>query len=74
MLISLVAGLLYARLARGGWRDSLAGGGASGAVGSLLAIAVSFALGDVPAFVLLFGTCASLVTGLIGGALGRLIP
>ena len=73
MLISLAAGLIYARLARGGWRDSLVGGAASGAIGSLLAIAVSFALGDVPAFVLLVGTGASVVTGMIDAAIGRLI-
>jgi hypothetical protein len=73
MLISLVAGFAYVRLARGGWRDSLVGGAASGAVGSLLAIAVSWGLGDVPASILIIGTCASLVTGLIGGAIGRLI-
>ena len=73
MLISLVAGFIYARIARGGWRDCLVGGAASGAVGSLLAIAVSFVLGDVPALVLLVGTTASLVTGLIGGAIGRLM-
>ena len=73
MLIALVAGLVYARIGRGGWRDCLVGGAASGALGSLLAIAISLALGDVPAFVLLVGTAASLVTGLIGGAIGRLI-
>jgi hypothetical protein len=73
MLISLVAGFAYVRLARGGWRDSLIGGAASGAVGSLLAIAVSFALSDVPASILIIGTSASLVTGLIGAALGRMM-
>jgi len=73
MLISLVAGFIYVRIARGDWRDSLIGGAASGALGSLLAIAVSVILGDVPPSILLIGTTASLVTGLIGGAIGRLI-
>jgi hypothetical protein len=73
MLIALVAGLIYARIARGAWRDSLIGGAASGAVGALLAIAVSVVLGDTPAFVLLVGTIASIVTGLIGGAVGKLL-
>jgi hypothetical protein len=74
MLISLAAGFVYVRIARGAWRDSLVGGAVSGGVGALLAIAVSVVLGDVPPMVLVIGTCASLVTGLIGGAIGRLIP
>ncbi len=73
MLIAMAAGLIYARLTRGGWRDSLTGGGVTGAVGAVLAIAVSVLLGDTPAFVLLVGGVASLVTGLIGGAVGKLI-
>jgi len=73
MLISLVAGFAYVWIARGAWRDSLIGGAASGAVGSLLAIAVSVVLGDVPPMILVIGTTASLVTGLIGAAVGRLI-
>ena len=71
MLISLAAGFAYVRIARSGWRDSLVGGAVSGAAGALLAITVSVLLGDVPAFVLVVGTMASVVTGLIGGALGR---
>ncbi len=73
MLIALVAGFAYVRIARGGWRDSLVGGAASGATGALLAIAVSVLLGDVPPFVLAVGTMASIVTGLIGAALGRVM-
>ena len=73
MLISLVAGLAYARIAHGGWPDSLVGGAASGGVCALLAIGVSVLLGDTPAMVLSFGTVASIVTGLLGGAIGRLI-
>ena len=74
MLIALVAGFIYVRVARGDWRDSLIGGAVSGAVGSLLAIAVSVVLGDVPPMIMVIGTCASLVTGLIGGVIGQLIP
>jgi hypothetical protein len=73
MLIAMVAGFIYARIARGAWRDSLIGGALSGAVGALLAIVASVVLGDVPAFVILVGTAASIVTGLIGGAIGKLI-
>jgi len=73
MVISLVAGLLYARAARGGWGDSLLGGAISGGVCALVGIAISFSLNDVTADILLLGTVASTVTGLIGGAVGKLM-
>ena len=73
MLISLLAGVLYARLARGGWGSSLAGGAIAGGVCALIGILASAALGDVALMVVAFGTCASVVAGLIGGALGRVI-
>lgn len=72
-LISLVAGLLYARAAKGGWGDSLVGGAITGAVCALIGIAMSWALGQVPPITLLIGTSASAVGGLIGGAVGKLI-
>lgn len=73
MMISLVAGLLFATWARPP-RRSLAGGGGALAGGACAAIgiAVSVVLGDVPPTLLLFGTAASVVTGAIGGLLGRL--
>jgi hypothetical protein len=74
MLISLGAGIAYVRIARGGWLDSLVGGAATGGVCALLAIAVSVVLHDTPSSILIIGTCASVVTGLIGGVIGRLIP
>ena len=73
MGFSLVAGLIYARMASGGWRDSLVGGAVSGGLCGLLGIAVSVALGDVPTMLLVMGTSASTVTGLIGGVAGRLL-
>jgi hypothetical protein len=72
-LISLVAGLLYARAARGGWGDSLVGGAITGAVCALIGIAMSWALGQVPPITFLIGTSASAVGGLIGGAVGKVI-
>jgi hypothetical protein len=74
MLISLVAGVIYARMARGAWADSLLGGALAGGVCALIGIAVSFALGDVDAAVLAFGTIASAIAGLIGGAAAKLVP
>lgn len=72
-LISLVAGLLYARAAKGGWGDSLVGGAIAGGVCALLGIAMSWALGQVPLSTFLIGGSASAVGGLVGGAIGKLI-
>ncbi len=71
MLISLLAGLWYARQARGGWGPSLAGGALSGGVCALIGILASTALGDTPLGVAVFGTCGSVVAGLVGAGLGR---
>lgn len=73
MFFSLVAGLLYARMAQAGWGGALGGGAISGGVCAILGIAVSVALKDVPAQILLLGTMASVITGLIGGAIGKLV-
>jgi hypothetical protein len=71
--ISAVAGVLYGRNATtlGG---AALGGALAGGACALIGIAVSCALGDVDAMVLVFGTLASAVTGLIGGIAGRFVP
>lgn len=71
ILISLVAGLLYARAALGGWSDSLLGGAVAGGLCALIGIAMSWAMGDVEMMVLALGTASSAVGGVIGGALGK---
>ena len=63
--ISILAGVLYAR--RAGAASPAAGGALAGGLCALLGIAVSFALGDVTALILAFGTLSSAVGGLIGG-------
>jgi hypothetical protein len=68
VLISLVAGVVYARLARPAAGAGAAGGFVAGGVCALVGIAVSFALGDVPALILVVGTLSSAVAGAIGGA------
>jgi hypothetical protein len=68
MAISLVAGALYARMARPSVGQGALGGAVAGGVCALIGIAVSFALGDVPATILALGTASSAVTGAIGGA------
>jgi hypothetical protein len=73
MGLSLVAGVLYARLARPSTKGSAAlGGGAAGAICAFLGILVSHLLGDVPGSLLALGTISSAVTGAIGGLLGAL--
>ena len=73
MGLSLVAGVLYARLARPGTRGNAAlGGAAAGAICAFLGILVSYLLGDVPASLLALGTISSAVTGAIGGFIGAL--
>lgn len=73
ILISLVAGILYARAARGSWSDCTLGGVIAGAVCALLGIAVSCLLGDVPPAILAIGTLSSAAGGAIGGAIGKLL-
>ncbi|CAN1549177.1 hypothetical protein MCEMIH16_02097 [Caulobacteraceae bacterium] len=73
ILISLIAGLLYARAAKGSWSDSVLGGAIAGGVCAFLGIAVSWLLGDVTPFILVAGTLSSAVGGLIGGAIGKLL-
>jgi hypothetical protein len=73
MFFSLVAGLVYARLAQDGWAGASGGGVIAGGVCATLAIAVSVALKDVPPQILVIGTLSSAITGLIGGAVGKLL-
>jgi hypothetical protein len=71
--ISLVAGVIYARLARDASKGTAAAGGlVAGGLCALLGIIVSYGLGDVTAMILAAGTCSSAVTGAIGGLLGSL--
>ncbi len=73
MGISLVAGVIYARLAKDATKRSAAiGGGVAGAVCAFIGILVSYLLGDVPASLLALGTLSSAFTGAIGGFLGAL--
>ena len=73
MGLSLVAGVIYARLARESSKGRAAlGGGAAGAICAFLGILVSHLLGDVPASLLALGTISSAVTGAIGGLLGAM--
>ena len=72
--ISAVAGLLYSLWSKGGSPAAAVKGGAIAGGGSaFLGILVSNLLKDVPAAVLGFGTAGSVVTGIVGGFLGRFL-
>lgn len=73
MLISLVAGVLYARAAKGAWGDSLIGGFLAGGICAFLGILVSFLLKDVTVDILWMGTLGSAIAGVVGGAVGKLV-
>ena len=71
MGFSLIAGVIYARLAKPATKRGAAiGGMVAGAVCAFLGILVSYLLGDVPAQLLALGTLSSALTGGIGGLLG----
>ncbi|MGH7581801.1 MAG: hypothetical protein ACREL5_01090 [Gemmatimonadales bacterium] len=71
--ISFVAGVLYAVLSTEVViRDNITGGLIAGGVSAFIGISVSWWLHDVPGMLLLVGTAGSLVTGAIGGWVGRL--
>ena len=72
MGFSLIAGLLYAIMAKGGSTSSLAVGGLlAGAISAFIGILISHLLGDVPVSLLVLGTVSSAVTGAIGGWIGK---
>ena len=73
LAISLAAGVIYAWLAGGGWASELTGGAIAGGACALIGIAASVLLKDTPPMVLAMGTISSAVTGLIGGAIGKLL-
>jgi hypothetical protein len=73
MLISAIAGLLYARSASGAYSGALLGGAIAGGVCALIGIAASVAWGDTPAMILVMGTVGSTVAGIMGGLVGKAV-
>lgn len=67
MSISLVFGALWAAKAARSKGGGFVGGAIVGGLCAFLGIALSVAMGDVPAGVLAFGTAGSAVAGGIGG-------
>ena len=73
MTISLLAGLIYGYLTKGprNLGGLIAGGATAGGVCAFIGILVSHLMGDVPVSLLALGTVSSVVTGAIGGAIGK---
>ena len=69
VIISALVGAMYARDAQTSRGKSAAGGAIAGGVCALIGIVVSYAMGDVPAFILIVGTCSSAIGGAVGGAI-----
>lgn len=72
-LLSLVAGVLYARLSGAALGPAATGGAIAGAACALIGVAISLALGDVTAVILAIGTVSGIVAGAIGGAAGSFL-
>lgn len=60
-------------MAGGNWRDTVIGGAVAGGVCAAVGIAVSASLRDEPWSLLLIGMTGSIVTGVIGAAIGKLL-
>ena len=73
MVISLIAGFLYARWARTTRGRAVRGGAIVGGLCALIGIVVSYLLGDVTAWILFLGTLSSAFTGAIGGLIGEVV-
>jgi hypothetical protein len=73
MGISLVAGLIYGANVSTGLSGRGIGGMLAGGICAFIGIAVSYRYGDVPASLLILGTVSSMVTGALGGWLGRFL-
>src|ERR1700744_2628306 len=71
--LSLIAGLIYAIRARGGWTWALVGGLIAGGVSAVIGILVSYLCKDVPLSLVALGGGSSAVTGVIGGAIGKVL-
>lgn len=70
MGISLAVGLLWARGEARDRKHGSLGGAVVGGACALIGIAISWALGDVGAVILAFGTLSSAVAGALGGVVG----
>jgi hypothetical protein len=73
LALSLIAGVIYAKMVAANWPLTLAGAAIAGGLCALIGIAASVALKDTPPMILVVGTLSSVATGVIGGSVGKLI-
>jgi hypothetical protein len=71
MMISAIAGYLYAADFADGYLRGALGGAIAGGVCALIGVALSVLLGDTPVFALVLGTAISVLTGAVGGFWGQ---
>jgi hypothetical protein len=78
MAIAFVAGILAVGRDFPGWGNAVVAGALAGGVGALHGIVLAYMLHDVPASLILLGTVASTVAGILGAlaksALARRTP
>jgi hypothetical protein len=73
LVISALAGVLFSVWRRPASGTAAAAGGViAGGVSAFLGILVSYLLGELQPSVLVFGTAGSIVSGAMGGVLGKL--
>ena len=76
MGFSLLAGVavaLFSRQTMSSGASLAAGGAIAGGACALIGILVSYMLGDVPVSLLALGTLSSVITGAIGGWIGKFL-
>ena len=71
--IGAIAGFCYARWSVGPIGRAMGGGAVAGAVGGVLGAIVSYLLKDIPPSTIVVAGGSTLVTGLVGGLVGRLL-
>ena len=72
MLIGGLMGLLYARDLARGFASGALGGAAVGALCGVVAVSVSYILGDRPDLYIPYGVMVTTLTGTVGGLFGQL--
>lgn len=69
---SLLGGVIYALMAKPGWKEAIGMGALVGGLSALIGIGVSYVLGDVEPILLMLGTVSSAATGIVGSAVTRI--
>jgi len=71
MMISAIAGYIYAMAYGAGFKQGALGGAIAGGVCGLIGIAASVLIGDTPFLDIALGTAVTVLTGAVGGLWGE---